>query len=345
MKTFAIILSALNLAALAFAQDTKSRIDSSDISLPSPVKEGAQKKAGGDVASDVTSSDTGAQRPLSLSKTGFSGSFGYESKYSYKENPLGAPGVLDQQADLVWENSFYGNAKLDVIELETSVVTPYIGAKWSLTDFTYQNDNDPSGVRDLSVYNFNSTTAYLLFLMQHESGWAFRGGVMYANDRSTEKDTEDYMEFYPSVGATKAYPLNENALGIFDVSLGSHLGDVEDADDNSTSTEHTSDELDHIDATASFSIIYSYDAFTVTPSYSISYRKYENGFNFDRNDLFHNLRIVLDYPIADSIEFSIFSDYSKRESNGNDSAGDPLSTIYDFEKFDIGAGISLEAKF
>ena len=343
MKTFAVILTSVILTAFASAQDTKSRIDSSDISLPSPAKENAQNKTGGDASSNVTSSDTGAQRPLSLSKTGFSGAFGYESKYSYKENPLGAPGVLDQQADAVWENSFYGNAKLNVIELDSSVVTPYIGARWSLTDFTYKNDNDSSGVTDLSAFNFNSTTAYLLFLMQHESGWAFRGGVMYANDRSTEKDTEDYMEFYPSVGATKAYPLNENALGIFDVSLGSHYGDVEDADDDVD--EHTSDELDHVDVTASYSIIYTHDSYTITPSYSISYRKYENGFNSDRDDLFHNLRIVLDYPIAESFDLSIFSDYSKRESNGNDSAGDALSTIYDFEKFDLGAGISLEARF
>ena len=338
MKILILLISALSWVTFATAQDTKSRLDSSDISLPSPIEDNAEASSG-DAA--VSSSDTGAQRPVSLSESGFSGTFGYSSKIAYKENPLGAPGDLGQQADAVWENSFYGNAKLGVFETDSSVITPYVGAKWAITDFTYKNENE--AIPDLSVFNFNSTSAYLLFLMQHESGWALRGGVIYANDRSTEKDTEDYMEFYPSIGITKAFTLNDSALGIFDLSAGIHLGDHEDADGNLTS--HTADELDHFDITASYSILYSFDKFTLKPGYSVSYREYDNGFNSGRSDILHNLSIHADYPIGESVSLSLFSDYSKRESSGTDEAGDPFGILFDFKKFDLGAGISLVASF
>ena len=333
MKGNFIYCPRILIKGVPFGKVAAERIDSTDRNLPSPAKEAAQNASNG--TSNVASSDTGAQRPLLLKKSGFSAQFGYDSKISYKQNPLGAPGVLDQQADAVWENRFHGRAKLGVYDMDTSVVTPFIGASWSMTDFTYKNDNEV--VKDLSTLNFNTTTAYLLFLVQHESGWAFRGGVMYANDRSTETDTEEYSEFYPSVGVTKAYSISDNALGILDASFGAHYGTVEDAD--GTATDHTDDELDHIDLTASYSIVYSMDMFTIRPSYSISYRKYDNGFNFDREDMLHSVGIHVDYPISDSLDLMLFTDYAKRTSDGTH------EMLYEFEKFDIGTGLGLTARF
>ena len=320
---------------------TQSSIDSRNRALPSPVSDSAKKSAKSK-SSDVKSSDTGAQRPLLLKKSGFSANFGYDSNIAYKQNPLGAPGLLDQQADAVWVNKFHGNAKLGVYDLDSTVLTPFIGGAWAMTDYTYKNANE--AIPDLSVLNHNTTIAYLLFLLQHESGWAFRAGVMYTNDRSTEHDTEEYKEFYPSVGATKAYTLGDNLLGILDASFGAHYGDIADAD-GPTSNSHTSDELDHIDATLGYSVIYSLDSFSVTPGYSVSYRKYDNGFNFDRSDILHNISINVKYPISESFELSLNSNYSKRVSDGKDEAGDSYSTLYDFKKFDVGAGLSLTASF
>jgi len=310
-----------------------NRTGATERSLPSPAKEsvsGTSKEA-----SSVNSSDTGAQRPLLLKKSGFSASFGYSSKIAYEENPLGAPGVLDQQADAVWKNSFQGQAKLGVYDLGNSVLTPFIGGAWTMTDFTYKNENDV--IKDLSDLNFNSTTAYLLFLLQHESGWAFRAGVMYANDRSTENDTEDYMEYYPSLGVTKAYSHGDSILGVFDASLGVHLGSIEDIDLDKTA--HTDDELDHFDVTGSYSLIYTFDNFSLKPAYSISYRDYSNGFNKDREDILHHISLHVDYPISESFELSVFSDYSKRESSG------VHENLYEFKKFSIGTGLSLTANF
>ena len=335
------VLSLLLFPMLFLNGQTQSRVDSTNRSIPSPATESA-KKSNLKSGSSVKSSDTGAQRPLLLKKSGFSANFGYDSNIAYKQNPLGAPGVLDQQADAVWVNKFHGSAKLGVYDLNSFVLTPYIGGAWAMTDYTYQNSNE--AIPDLSVLNHNTTTAYLLFLLQHESGWAFRAGVMYSNDRSTETDTEEYMEFYPTIGATKAYNLGENLLGVFDVSVGSHYGEIEDAD-GSTSSSHTSDELDHIDATLKYSLIYSFDSFNITPGYSFSYRKYDNGFNFDRSDVLHNLSIEATYPISESFELSPLTDYSKRISDGKDESGDSYDTLYDFKKFDIGAGLSLTASF
>ena len=195
---YTCILALLASTSWSFGQSAAGRIDATERALPSPAKEAVQ--GGISDVSDVSASDTGAQRPLLLKKSGFSAQVGFDSKISYKQNPLGAPGVLDQQADAVWENRFTGMAKLGVYDLDSSVVTPFIGGSWAMTDFTYKNENDV--IQDLSTLNFNTTTAYLLFLMQHESGWAFRAGVMYANDISTEEDTEEYSEFYTSIGFT-----------------------------------------------------------------------------------------------------------------------------------------------
>jgi len=330
----------VSASSLLVGQINSNRIDSTDRSLPSPVEESIKNKVND--SSNVISSDTGAQRPLILTKSGLSLDFGYNTRVSYKQNPLGAPGILDQQADLVWENTFNSRAKLGVYDLDTFVLTPFLGGAWTMTDYTHQNADE--AIPDLGVLNHNTTTAYLLFLLQHQSGWAFRAGVMYSNDRSAETDTEEYKEFYPSIGATKAHTINEYLLGVLDLSAGTHLGDVEDAD-GSTSSSHTADELDHIDATLRYSIIYNLDNFKITPSYSVSYRKYDNGFNFDRSDVLQSISLDVDYPITESFDLSIFSNYARRTSSGTDEAQDSYSTLYDFKKFDIGAGLGITASF
>jgi hypothetical protein len=324
----------------AFSQ-TQSRVDSTNRSLPSPAKDSIQQSSN-IKNTDIKSSDTGAQRPVSLKKTGFSGNFGFDTNIAYKENPLGAPGLLDQQADAVWVNKFHGMAKLGVYELDSSVLTPFVGGSWSLTDYTYKNENE--AIPDLGVLNHNTTTSYLLFLLQHESGWAFRGGVMYSSDTSTEHDTEEYKEFFPSIGVTKAYSLGENLLSVLDASFGSHYGEIDDADGPANSS-HSSDELDHLDFTASYSVIYTLEKLSITPSYSISYRKYDNGFNFDRSDILHNIGVLISYPISESFELSVNSNYSKRVSDGTDESGDSYKTLYDFKKFDVGTALSLTARF
>jgi hypothetical protein len=96
MKSHILIASSLLAVSTAFNQ-VNERVDSTTRSLPSPTAEAAGQSSSTN-SSDTVSSDTGAQRPLKLNSSGFSGLFGYDSLYSYKENPLGAPGVLDQQA-------------------------------------------------------------------------------------------------------------------------------------------------------------------------------------------------------------------------------------------------------
>ena len=345
MKFVTSTFISLFITVLTFGQSGTKNIsssqrisDSTNRQLPSPTKDSLNSTSSD---SSTTSSDTGAQRPILLKKSGFSANFGFNSDISYKQNPLGAPGQLDQQADAVWENSFHSRAKIGVYDMDSYVLTPYIGAGWKITEFTYENPDE--AITDLGDLNFNSTTAYFLCLFQHESGWAYRAGVMYANDRSTQNDTEDYMEFYPSIGATKAYALSSNVLGVLDASFGLHYGDVEDAD--AEMTGHTSDELDHFDITASYSVIYSFDKIVITPQYSISYRKYDNGFNKNRKDLLHHLALKIGYPISESFDLEFHTDYSNRQSSGSDAAGDSFSTLYDFKKFSIGAGFGLTASF
>src|SRR6056300_289606 len=134
---FAHLSLFVTASSLLLGQTNSNRIDSTDRSLPSPIEESIKNKS--NTSSNVISSDTGAQRPLLLKKSGLSLDFGYNTRVSYKQNPLGAPGVLDQQADLVWENSFNSRAKLGVYDLDTFVLTPFLGGAWTMTDYTYKN--------------------------------------------------------------------------------------------------------------------------------------------------------------------------------------------------------------
>lgn len=323
MKTLqtSILLASLMSHSL-LGQDAakvQSRIEGTDRQQPAPLT-GKTGGAQGSSGADAAASDTGAQRPISLKKDGISAFFGYDSKYFYRSNPLAQEGDLEQVQTAMWTNTFFGGIGLGIIETDDSVITPYLGASWTVNDYIESA---------LESFNYNSTSAYALLLAQYGNGWSARIGVNYANDRSTEFDTEDYSEFFPNVGVMKAFAINEQTIGIFDAFLGQHSTVI-------VPSSGGEDALDNFEIAASYGLRYKQGELTLLPKYLISYKTFDNTPNSDRDDTTHNLSLKANYPIAESFDLSFFAAYTIRDSS---------DTSNDYKNLDSGAGLTLNARF
>ena len=327
---FRYILCASIFSAFTFAQSnqvkkqTQSRIDSTDRGLPNPSSLARDSKTS--VQPSGSKSDTGAQRPILLKKKGITAFFSYDTKFFYRSNPLASSGKLTQAETALWTNTFAGGVGLGVFDAGNSVVTPYVGGSWTTNDFE-------EGV--LSKFNYNSTNAYIMLLSQYGNGWSARVGVSYSNDRGAETDTEDYSEIYPSVGLMKAYKLSESTTGILSTSAGFHDSTSEDLFGISEAV------LSNWDASISYSLKHSIADFTLRPGYALTYKSYDKSVNKDRDDFITSLSLKIEYPITESFNASFFAGYTNRSSSGSTLGED----VNDYESWDGGAGLGLNARF
>ena len=332
MKTkISLLILAVFFNAVLFSQNNKqvrNRIEGTDRNVASEQinRSGENSKK----TSKATSKDSGAQRPVLLSKSGVSSYFGYDTKYFYRSNPLATDGPAKQQATGMWTNTFYAGAGLGVFDLTDSVVTPYIGGSWTLNEY---------GESNLEAFNYNSTNAYALLLFQFGNGWAVRAGSSYANDRSADKDTEDYKEFFPNAAVMKTYSLNDDTTASFDLSFGKHLAEsfFLNVTDNKGNTSNEK-ELSNYETAASLSLSHQYGAFLLSPKYRISFKSYDEGLNVDREDLSHDLGLKVDYPLSDAFKASLFYSYSTRSTDGTEIS-------YDYKSYDAGLGLVINARF
>jgi hypothetical protein len=281
--------------------------------------------AGGEASGDVTASDAGAQRPVKLKKKGVSTFFGYSSKYFYRSNPLMASGKLSQQKTAMWTNAFFAGAGLGVIETDSSVITPYVGASWTINDYIQGG---------LDTLNYNSSGAYALLLAQYGNGWSARAGINYASDASTENDTEDYSEFFPNIGVMKAYALTDSTLGIFNASAGKHITssfDIFKGIDAGT--------LDNWEISSSYGLKWNASQnLSFAPQYRLSYKLYDEGTNKERDDLTNAVSLRIAYQLGSSVTLDLSTSYSKRTTSG-------VPIDLDFKNLDTGGGLSLNARF
>ena len=276
---------------------------------------------------NIDASDAGAQRPIFLKTENISAFAGFDSKYLYRNNPFSAGDKLAYFETAMWLNTAYAGASFQAIEVQDAVITPYIGASYTKTEYL------ESG---LDGFNFDSTSAYMMLSAQHSNGWAYRVGVSYAMDKSDVNEEETYMEFYPYIGAMKLHGLGENLIGIFDISGGFH-----DSTSDSAFNISQKNDLDNFDVTASFALQYLYQNFIISPRYGATYKTYSEdspSTNDGREDLIHSLSLKVDYPIDENIKVTLFGSYSKRDSKSS-------FADFDFESADGGFALGLNTTF
>jgi hypothetical protein len=321
ITTFAFLSTQMMFAQSA--QQIRDRIEGTDRPVVPAQATGESAASGDNVGNDVAVSDTGAQRPVQLKDNGISSFLGYNSKYFYRSNALSTPD--DYQATGMWTNTFFTGAGLGVFDADDAIITPYVGVSYTINDYVKS---------ELSRFNYNSTGAYALLLAQFGNGWSIRAGVSYSMDRSSEMDTEDYMEIYPNMGVLKSFVINDSTSAIFDASIGSHQAKIQELPLGDSHEE----ELSNIEYAASYAINYELMSFTIIPKYKISYKVYDEGLNKDRDDMIHDLNFKIEYPLSDSLKISTFYDYSTRNTDGT-------QDNQDFKSYDYGIVLGLNARF
>jgi len=324
-----IIVTSLILTPFLAAQNaenTSRRIDATKQIEPQALK-ASKTNNNGRSAKDLSESDTGAQRPILLKDKGISTFFGYDTKYYYQSNPFATTGVLKSEiATGVWRNTFYGGAGLGVYDMDTYILTPYVGGSWSVVDYLKSDEL-------LEAQNYNSTSAYVLLLAQFENGWSAKAGVRYGNDRTTQNDQEVFKEFYPSIGFMKTDSFSDSLRTSLEFGLGYHKNYV----DPLFSTDNKKDDSKrNWDVSASYSIDKTVGVFTITPKYKLTYRDYQNGSNKNRDDLVHELSATANYSVTESLMLKLSYGYTNQDASIN---------TFDYENYDAGGSLTLNARF
>ena len=146
------LIALLSSASMLFAQSNEDRSRAQRIDSTNRAQGVPQTgNSGNSGSASVAKSDTGAQRPVKLNKSGISTYLGYDVKMVYRSNPLASAGKLKQLATGVWTHTFFGGAGLGVFDFGDSVVTPYIGGSWTSNEYTETN---------LQGFDYYSTGAY-----------------------------------------------------------------------------------------------------------------------------------------------------------------------------------------
>ena len=328
MKKLLTSIVACSLTVGLFAQVTPgNRQNATDASI-NKFKADTPKSNLGKKSSTGNSvaSDTGAQRPILLKKNGLSAYINFDSKYYYNSNPLAADGKIKQQATGVWDNTFSSTFGIGAFELGNSVVTPFIGASWTSTDHSE---------KVLEGLNRNSTNAFLLFLSNYGNGWSSKVGLNYANVRYTETDTEEYMDTNPYVSLRYSHILNNETSGAAELSIGTRNSKSDDLFARSDKV------LDRNEVSLNYSLSHDLGDLTLSPSYTILYKKYSESVNQNRKDFLNNIAIRADYSINSSLALYINASYNNQNSSGSE-LGDQVG---DYDSWNGGLGIGLRARF
>ena len=318
----------LSITFSAFGQPTpaqvQSRIEGTDRSQPDPIT-GQSSGAQSSSTNDAAESDTGAQRPVSLSESEISAYFGYDTKYFYRSNPLAQDGDLSQFETDMWTNTFFGGVS-SVIDSGDGVHTPYLSGSYTINDYLLD---------DLGDFNYNTSHLSLGFYSYFGGAATYFAKVDYNMDKSTEYDTEDFSEFFPQIGLiTTLQPSDTTSLKTT-IGIGYHSTTIVEA-----GASRPEDLLDNVEVYAVFSPSFSdidfIDALGLT--YRISFQSYDNGDYSDREDLSHALSGGYDFTLFDSEtpNLYLYSVYSVRNSNNNS---------FDYESVDAGIGLTLIARF
>lgn len=328
---FSLVLSLF--ANTLIAQNNGRRLDAGVTESPIGLKIATDKKKRSGDSSDLSESDSGVQRPISLKSGGLSANFLYKTDLTYQDNPYAQDGGSLDFASALWTNSFSSSFGIGIIETENSVITPYVGGSWSTNEYTSAFVDVTANQKGImEAQSFNSTNAFVALLSQYGNGWSYSGVISYNMTKMTIDEKEALRDFVYTLKVLKSFIFNENQF-IFDASANFHS-----TDGDSQGDYKGRDEMDRYDLSSSLKLVKNLGAIDFSPKYTIQYSDYSNGANSDRTQFLHNLSVTFDYQITESFNLEFSSAYTINDSTGSDNDDD-------YEMFDAGAGIKLSARF
>jgi hypothetical protein len=334
MKFLATLIISSVFLNLAYSQNnTGRRLDAGVTNSPSGLELATEKKKRSNGEEDLSESDSGVQRPISLKSGGFSANFAYKSDLTYQDNPYAQDGGSLDFASALWTNSFTSSFGLGIIDMGDSILTPYVGGSWTTNEYTsafVDATSKQKGIFDKQ--SFNSTNAFIALLSQYGNGWSYSGIISYNMTKLTIDDTEVLRDFTYSLKVLKSFSIDENQF-VWDASFNIHS-----TDGDSQLNYQGRDEMDRFDIASSIKIIRELGPIDVSPKYTLQYSDYSNGDNDDRTQFLHNLSLNFNYKLTDSFHLEMNTAYTINDSSGSDNDDD-------YEMFDAGAAIKLSARF
>jgi len=261
----------------------------------------------------INASDTGMQRPIFLKTSNLSFFGSIDNSLSRSANPLQLETDLEIKEggghDFTWSKTFSAGVLTNPIDINVAMLTIVAGGGW--TDTSHLID-------DFEALDSLSTSAYLLFMIQHESGWSYRLGSSYAMVKDPTTKQENYNEFYPNFGASKSFDLPFDLVGLLDISGGKHFSDTDALD----STDPDRKTQDNWDFAVSVGLRYQLWNVMLSPNYRYSKKVYTtdnatvSGFaTKDRIDHTNTLSIGADYPLFDNVNIGANYSFEQRDSN------------------------------
>jgi len=261
----------------------------------------------------INASDTGMQRPIFLKSSNLSFFGSIDNSLSRSANPLQLETDLEIKEggghDFTWSKTFSAGVLTNPIDINVAMLTIVAGGGW--TDTSHLID-------DFEALDSLSTSAYLLFMIQHESGWSYRLGSSYAMVKDPTTEQENYNEFYPNFGASKSFDLPFDLVGLVDISGGKHFSDTDALD----STDPDRKTQDNWDFAVSVGLRYQLWNVMLSPNYRYSKKVYTtdnatvSGFaTKDRIDHTNTLSIGADYPLFDNVNIGANYSFEQRDSN------------------------------
>ena len=334
MKFLATLIISSVFLNLAYSQNnTGRRLDAGITSSPSGLELATEKKKRSNGEEDLSESDSGVQRPISLKTGGFSANFAYKSDLTYQDNPYAQDGGSLDFASALWTNSFTSSFGLGIIDMGDSILTPYVGGSWTTNEYTsafVDVNSSEKGVFDQQ--SFNSTNAFIALLSQYGNGWSYSGIISYNMTKTTIDDFEVLRDFTYTLKVLKSFSIDENQF-VWDASFNIHS-----TDGDSQLNYQGRDEMDRFDIASSIKIIRELGPIDISPKYTLQYSDYSNGDNDDRTQFLHNLSLNFNYKLTDSFHLEMNTAYTINDSSGSDNDDD-------YEMFDAGAAIKLSARF
>ena len=334
MKLLKLTSVILATCLVANAQ-TSRKLDAGVTDSPEGLKIATSKKKKSTNNDDLSESDTGAQRIISLKSGDISANFSYSTDLSYQDNPYALDdNNINKFASGVWNNRFSGSFGLGIFDLGDSVVTPYVGGSWGSTEYTsalVSVTSEEEGFMDMQ--NYNTTNAFVALLSQYSNGWSLSGVISYNMVKLTIDDSEAMRDYTYSLKTLKAFSLNSEANLVFDAGVNIHSTDSDASGDYAGR-----DEMNRYDISSSLALNTQLGFLDATPKYTLQYSDYSKGANSDRTQFLHNLSLKLSYDITEYFDVELSTGYTINDSSGSDDDDD-------YEMFDAGAGLKLSARF
>ena len=334
MKTKSIVILSL-LTAFSLNAQTARKLDAGVTDSPEALKLATSKKKKENNNGDLSESDTGAQRIISLKNGDISANFSYTSELTYQDNPFA---LESNNANMfssgVWSNRFASSFGLGIFDLGDSILTPYVGGSWGSTEYTSALVSVTAVEENfMDLQNYNSTNAFIALLSQYSNGWSVSGVISYNMVKLTTDETEALRDFVYSIKTLKAFSLDGDNNIVFDAGVNIHS-----SDSDASSNYLGRDEMNRYDLTSSVAYNTQIGPFDASPKYTLQYSDYSKGANADRTQFLHNLSLKFSYDITEYFDVELQSGYTINDSSGSDENDD-------YEMFDAGAGLKLSARF